>query len=473
MKANFKIVAGVGAAMLFAGSVNAAVLTATPDEYSKEGVSSTGSVTLPEITAILAADYSADDRISLTINGASVTAGTDLTAEMLCDNGVIVGFLNRSGNTVNFRVNQVNVANNLGATCTINGIQVTKASLAASATVSASYAAETALGETIDTGCADAGSPGTPRPCAVGETPNFVVLALIRSQFSARVTAGASAYNGVIDVEADREIFESEDEETGDLDSDSLAITVRNEGDLLEAVEDVEGVLTIDGDFTWAAGPNGTCNNGDDVGAVVSDLGFPAVFAADCKSFSVDYGAIFPDGADFSANDVLVLLVPGVGSGVKLSPQTFAAEYEFSYPTDSSTVIGFAAGRWTINGALVFVPYMPYGDSITQIVYIANRGGQDGTISVDAFDEAGNSYSFGVGVVQAGTVRKLAQELLDGLTLGGFAAPGKVAFEITVTAPDKDIDVYSAYNVGGSDRGTVVNSQNGKALGCDTCNVPE
>ena len=155
---------------------------------------------------------------------------------------------------------------------------------------------------------------------------------------------------------------------------------------------------------------------------------------------------------------------------MKLSPQSFGAEYEFSYGTDDSTVIPFAAGRWTINGALVFVPYMPYGDSITQIVYIANRGGQDGTISVRAFDEAGERYDFGVGVVQAGTVRKLAQELLDGLTLGGFTAPGKVAFEITVTAPDKDIDVYSAYNVGGSDRGTVVNSQNGKALGCDTCN---
>jgi hypothetical protein len=39
---------------------------------------------------------------------------------------------------------------------------------------------------------------------------------------------------------------------------------------------------------------------------------------------------------------------------------------------------------------------------------------------------------------------------------------GKVAILLTFTAPDKDIEVYSAYNVGGSDRGVVVNTSNGR-----------
>jgi len=369
---------------------------------------------------------------------------------------------------INFRVNQVNVANNLGAECTIGGIQLTKASLASATTVTATYAVETALGEGIDFGCADPGPPGEKRACAAGETPNRVTLANIRSQFSVKVTTGQQAYNGVIDVEQDREVFAFVDEQGGN-DEDSLWITVENEGTLLEAVEPVDGMLTVSGDFSWAAGTDGKCGTGDDAGFVTSDFG-DAAFSADCKSYTVDYGS-FPPG-DSSVPDVIVLAVPGVGSGVKLSPQTFAADYEFTYDTDGVTSIKFSAGRWTINGALIFVPYMPYSADgmITQIVYIANRGSQDGSITVDAFDEAGNSYTFDVGVVEAGTVRKLAQELLDGLTLGGFTPPGKVAFEITVTAPDKDIDLYSAYNVGGSDRGTVVNSQNGKALGCDTCN---
>jgi hypothetical protein len=39
-----------------------------------------------------------------------------------------------------------------------------------------------------------------------------------------------------------------------------------------------------------------------------------------------------------------------------------------------------------------------------------------------------------------------------------------VAVLFTITAPDRDIEVYSAYNVGGSDRGTVVNTSNGRGL---------
>jgi hypothetical protein len=39
-----------------------------------------------------------------------------------------------------------------------------------------------------------------------------------------------------------------------------------------------------------------------------------------------------------------------------------------------------------------------------------------------------------------------------------------VAVLFTITAPDRDIEVYSAYNLGGNDRGTVVNSSNGRGL---------
>ena len=394
MKANLKIVAGVGAAMLFAGSANAAVLTATPDNYSKEGVSSTGNVTLPTVNAVLAADYSADDRISFTISGATIVAGaTSLTADMVCNNDIVVGLLNIVGNTINFRVNQVGIqAENRGAECTIDGISVTKASLAGSTTVTGTYAAQTSLGEPIDLGCADPGFPGPLRACATNETPNFVTLANIRSQFTARVTAGEVPFNGVIDVEADREIFAFDDEFTGGKEEDSLFITVRNEGSLLESVDGVSGVLTVDGDFTWAAGADGDCNTGDDVGAVVSDLGAPAEFAGDCASFEVDYGAL-PDNVDTTVNDVIVLVVPGAGSNVKLSPQSFAADYVFAYPTNRSTSIKFSAGAWTINGALVFVPYMPYGDNITQIVYIANRGGQDGACLLYTSDAADDLYT--------------------------------------------------------------------------------
>ena len=51
-----------------------------------------------------------------------------------------------------------------------------------------------------------------------------------------------------------------------------------------------------------------------------------------------------------------------------------------------------------------------------------------------------------------------------GLLAEGFDGSGRVAMTLTFTAPDKDIEVYSAYNVGGSDRGTVVNTSNGRTF---------
>ena len=462
MKANLKIAAGVSAALLLAGNASAAVLTAPVLNYSKEGLQTTGTVTLGPITAVLAADYSLEDRISVTIGGgAAVVAATDLTADMTCTNGITVGFLNRSGNTVNFRVTQVTSVNNLGATCTIAGIQVSKASLATATKVTGTYAASTRDGDVIDTGCANpAVAPaGVPRACTKDETPNLVTLANVRSQFTAEADEDGFPFNGVINVEKNRELFV-------DGVTDTLDIFVRNEGDLEDAVPGVNGSLVLKGDFSWAAGKDGKCGTADDVGAIDTDLLVAAdiTAAADCKSVEFDYG-LLPDGEDAEVMDTITLTVPGEDSGVKLSPQSFAAEYSFVCSEGClEKTIAFDAGRWTINGALVFVPYMPYGDNISQIIYVANRGGQTGEITIDAFDEQGATYSFSGGTVANGTVKMLSGIIRDGLVTAGFKAPGKVAFEITVNAPDKDIDVYSAYNVGGSDRGTVVNSQNGKAL---------
>lgn len=471
MKVNLKIVAGVGATMLLAGNASAAVLTATAANYSKEGVTTTGNVTLPTITAILAADYKADDRISLSIGGgAAVVAATDLTAAMSCSTGGIsVGFLNRDGNTVNFRVTQILEVNNLGATCTISGIQVTKSSVAASTTVTGSYSARTVQGEVIDTGCANPGTPGTLFACDSTDpdtVPNLVTLATVKSQFSAKLQAApATPFNNVIDVEQDRLRFT-----TGDR--DTTAIEVKNLGTLLQAVTVGSAKYVITGNFGFAGGNDGDCTTADTNAAPAPTsavVGATLAYAKDCQSLTVTYpAAAFPAAADTTVQDTITVILPALAANKKLNPQTFASTYTFGYPTDKTAAISFSAGAWTINGALVFVPYMPYGDNISQIIYIANRGSQNGDISIDAFDESGASYSFDVGQVAGGSVRKLTAEILAGLATAGFGGTGRVAFEMTVNAPADDIDVYSAYNVGGSDRGTVVNSQNGRAKTSDS-----
>jgi hypothetical protein len=466
MNARLHIFAGLGSTLLMAGAAQAALLSADDVNFSKEGIGTSGDLTLPVVTAILAADYSLDDRISFAISGgASVIAATDLSAFMTCNNGITVGYINRVANTLNFRVTQIENTNNLGATCTLGGIQVSKSTLAVGTKVMGTYAARTSAGEVIDRGCADAAdldplTPEFPRACTSEEVPNEVTLANVRSQFTAKVNPDGQPFNGMIDVEEFREVFV-------DGDRDTLDVLFRNEGDLVDAVEDISGTLVVTGDFTWAGGLDGKCDTLDaNHGLVESDEGYPAAFAEDCKSFSVAYKfPAFNNGLDTTIEDRIILTVPGVDSGQKLSPQVFTGEFTFACAKGCLRLMTpFQAGRWTINGAVVFVPYMPYGDNISQIVYLANRGRQVGNITIDAFDETGASYSFDAGRIAGGTVRQLSGVIREGLVAAGFKAPGKVAFEITVAVPDKDIDVYSAYNVGGADRGTVVNSQNGRAL---------
>jgi hypothetical protein len=290
-----------------------------------------------------------------------------------------------------------------------------------------------------------------------------VTLATVKSQFAAAVTAKpATPFDNVIDVEADRLRFTATS--TPNTTSDTLAVTLSNEVALQQAVALSSAKLVIKGDFSFASGKDGKCATGDlnETAATSTVAGATAVYAADCQSLTVTYPVAAIGTVAAPTNDVITVTLPAVAAAKKLSPQKFNATMTFGYPTNASAVIGFSAGEWTLNGALVYVPYMPYGDNISQIIYVANRGSQNGDITIDAFDQQGAKYSFSGGTVPAGTVMQLSGTIFNALKAAGFSMNGKVAMEITVNAPDQDIDVYSAYNVGGSDRGTVVNSQNGK-----------
>jgi hypothetical protein len=53
---------------------------------------------------------------------------------------------------------------------------------------------------------------------------------------------------------------------------------------------------------------------------------------------------------------------------------------------------------------------------------------------------------------------------LDLCVFGRGITSGKVAILLTFVARDEDIEVYSAYNIGSGDRGTVVNTSNGRSF---------
>jgi hypothetical protein len=116
------------------------------------------------------------------------------------------------------------------------------------------------------------------------------------------------------------------------------------------------------------------------------------------------------------------------------------------------------AGEWTLNGNVVNIPYMPFAPGISQILYVTNSGDFDGGVYVTAHDEDGIYYDLGM-VATAGknSVTKITGQVQLALAAQDFTK-GKLSIDVTVNAPDGDITVQAAYNIG-SDRGFVITDQ--------------
>jgi len=148
-----------------------------------------------------------------------------------------------------------------------------------------------------------------------------------------------------------------------------------------------------------------------------------------------------------------------------LDPTDWTGSVKWSYSLGAvtgQTNATWDPGLWDINGAQVYIQYMPYGDNITRIIYAANRGPINADAVADVWYD-GSKFKCDLGAVTANTVNQLSTAV-DACVAGEGITSGKVAILITFTAPDKDIEVYSAYNVGGNDRGTVVNTSNGRSF---------
>lgn len=119
---------------------------------------------------------------------------------------------------------------------------------------------------------------------------------------------------------------------------------------------------------------------------------------------------------------------------------------------DFAPATDYSAGQWRIDGSSTFVPYMPFGNGVSQIVYVTNNSAVDGTVTITGYDEAGKKYGPFTADVKAKSVKEVSSVLKAGVAAAGLTT-GKLALEVTTST--SDVSVYAAYNVGGSDRGSV------------------
>jgi hypothetical protein len=323
-------------------------------------------------------------------------------------------------------------ATTVGAVLSFSGIEIDGAAIAAG---DVTVAVESlALGNTnipFDTG-----------------TGNTAVLSENRTQFGE--IAVDNVFDGEISVDSNRLTFTS-----GTTDTASWAIAnVDDLADFEELATVTETVVTLTAAFDADA-------DEDDIEAAFTTDNTADIEYADGEVTFTYTGEVTTDTITFTSN---------VADELVLSKQTFNLSAEASYDDAEGDAVDTAAsygndgaGKWTLDGAEVNIPYMPYASVITQVIYVTNEGDQNADVSYTAFDEAGNEYAGDIGTVNGGSVLGVAGALKASLSQQGLAVDTtgtakKVSITITVNAEDEDISVVSQYNVNG-DRANVLNSQ--------------
>jgi hypothetical protein len=178
---------------------------------------------------------------------------------------------------------------------------------------------------------------------------------------------------------------------------------------------------------------------------------------------------------------VSATLDPSCGFAIAawLNPQTFGGSATFNYSYDPGTgrsaLVDFdvadAAGQWTTAAFNVFVGYMPYGDGISQIIYLSNKSAQSAAVKVKANNQSGASCSFTAGTIKPTSVLSLSDGLAQAIhACFGVGYTGKVSFTLNALLPVGSAELYTAYNVKG-DRVNVVNTSNGRVTSQGTSRV--
>lgn len=447
MKQLFKTTLLAAAITATCGTAVAGTVNVVKQVHSKEGLNGvTATQTSNAISYTLAAAYREGDKVTFTFTpGALVAASFDTVVNLLPVNsddstkaiaGLTLGLLNNTDDAVTYRVTKLTLPTNvtgpivewqngstLGAEFVLPTIGYKAASVLAGA-VTVSVSSQTTAGDVLDNAGTRTGT-----------------IAEAKTQYgSASMT---TVFDNVIDVSQSRKAFVN-------ASYDWAAYAVTN--------PTTTGWLNMASTNTTSVEFIGEQDKMKGIKTANFSSGGTRTFTEATSTLAISYTGM-------STNDVITFTPTTGANAVILETQRFAANVTYNYVSAGSVAgtapVGSAmkAGEWTLNGATVNVPYLPYGPSASRILYISNAGSQAGDIIATAFDDKGNVYNLGkIGVANGNTVAKIAREVDDALETKGFKGT-KVSLTLTVNAPEDDITVYASYNIGNADRGFVNTDQ--------------
>lgn len=478
------VVAALGFALIV-GDANAAAVTAAAGEFSKQFTQRTGAVTagstsvLPNVTITTAAASISGDRMTITLGG---TAGAQFAAvnasTLACAGGGGTWTYVAASSTATTRVFQADGATAAGVACTLGASTLTNASLGAATP-----------GQTITV------AANITRDVTTVDSAPAQTVATVVDQFSATV---ALAWNGVIDYATNdgREFTDAADvtalgtggaanvDDTTQRDRLAVLLADRQGTTIDDATLDTTTGLTIviNGDFSALANTTEGCllpgtDGGNSISVSSTAGAIGAVTSTDCNSITVtltgaQVATVIGTASDllfidFNANNTLT-----TRKDIKWQAFTGSASYSFvvaaSAVVQSDAEASFAPGAHTASGSRIFVPYVPVGTGISQVIQLANTSARTGTVTMTASNQNGlacTSANMGGRVaISATRITDLSAMLAAGIANCYSTGSHKLYVVVTADIPDTAAELYTSYNVSGN-RVAVVNSSNGRVTG--------
>ncbi|MCJ8273636.1 MAG: hypothetical protein MJK04_30085, partial [Psychrosphaera sp.] len=422
MKKTFKIMllsASIAAAL---PSAIAGTLSVTEQTHSTEGLDGvTADQTSNSISYALGATYAVGDTISFQFN-ADVISKTTFSSQITVDPvdsatsadaiaGVVLGFLNTDETTANFRITAINQPDDTPGD---GGTEYTDRSTVGAAvafgTVTYSISSlDSTFSMTVFSNTSNGGSL---------DNNATATLAGKSSQFGSATIS--TSFDNVIDVATVRKTFTS-----GTTDTMSWSVTNPTTTDWLNLAT----INSSKGTVMTFKGESGKMSDlSSDYFTVAG--GGTITYTAESDKVDVSY-------SDTVTSDTLTFTPPTGDSAIALQTQSFTTDIVYNYASAGAAAgvktitSGLASGAWTLNGASVVIPYMPFSDNASQIVYLTNMGTQTGDITVTAFESNGTKYDLGVVASSVGgQITKLGTTIKQALATQGFSS-GKLAITIT------------------------------------------
>jgi hypothetical protein len=448
-------------ATLCAGAAYATTVssrTSTAAGLSSEAivrVAATVTTALGDINATLGATYDVNDEITFTMAGGEY--GPNNAGTLTCGSG---GFTPvTSGSTATTRKFRNITSAVTDTLCTLAGVSVVDTKVSST------------VGSTVTL---QASGVKSATSSSFNTTGTAATVATVVNEWTAAVT---TAFDASVDAKKNNRIF------TNGAVSDRILVTVTNASVLnnLSAASSTNAlVIDINGDFSFLA--NGT--------ETVSATNNTAVLAGENSASTTGSGSstltALGSGASVTGLRLTIDTLPSNGGsstyGIdvagtdsatsnSITAQNYAANstYSLAFATGAAeTGSDLDAGNWGASGAVIFVPYMPIGGSISNVLYFTNNSSSTGNALMTVRGEAGGSTACTTTATKAlvsNGVTNLSTEFASLIAAcqaaGRIATTDKVFITISSTVPVANSEVYSGFTVGGTSRVAVVNSSSG------------